>query len=277
MNKTFDELIVFTDVTKIFKTQSGSYTAIQDVTLSVGRGEIVMLLGPSGCGKSTLLNMTAGLLQPTVGQVRYQGKEVSDLNSHVAYMTQRDHLLPWRTVAANVALPLEVTGKTSSEITEHVAELLAVVGLTDFATAYPSQLSGGMQKRCALARLLAANRETLLLDEPFGALDAQLRLSLQAELLRLCRRLDLSVLFVTHDIEEAALLGDRCIIFEGGPGKIVSDIKTPLSKDRDLLVQRLDPAYHAFTNELWTLLTPSLRQDENSASSNVELLSSRRS
>ncbi|MFG1461610.1 ABC transporter ATP-binding protein [Xanthobacter sp. DSM 24535] len=260
-----DDLIVFTGVAKDFQGQSGVYTAVKDITLTVKRGEIAILLGPSGCGKSTLLNMTAGLLQPTEGQVLYGERSVTKLNPSVAYMTQRDHLLPWRTVSANVALPLEVAGLEQRQIADRVSELLELVGLSDFASAYPSQLSGGMQKRCALARLLAADRETLLLDEPFGALDAQLRLTLQGELLKLCHRLGLTVLFVTHDIEEAAVLSDKCVVFRGRPGTISSITKNPLPRDRDLMRLRFDPRYRDFTNDLWTLLTPELQQNDRPA------------
>jgi NitT/TauT family transport system ATP-binding protein len=253
-----DDFIVFSDVTKTFQTGTQSYTAIRDVTLSMKRGDITMLLGPSGCGKSTLLNMTAGLISASKGSVSYGGADVSGLNGKVAYMTQQDHLLPWRTVAGNVSVPLEVAGLPKRQREARVAELLALVGLKDFATSYPNQISGGMRKRCALARLLAAERETLLLDEPFGALDAQLRLTLQAELLRICRKLNLTVMFVTHDIEEAAALGDRCAVFQGRPGTIAKVFDNPLPKDRDLARLRFDPRHHAFTNELWAMLTPDL-------------------
>lgn len=253
-----DDLVIFTKVTKSFQTPAASYTAIRDVTVSVKRGEIAILLGPSGCGKSTLLNLTAGLLTPTQGQVLYNGRPVAGLNPKVAYMTQQDHLLPWRTVEGNVAVPLELAARDRAARDERVTELLALVGLKDFANSYPNQLSGGMRKRCALARLLAADRETLLLDEPFGALDAQLRLTLQAEFLRLCRSLNLTVLFVTHDIEEAAALADKCVVFQGRPGAVARVLASPLPRERDLMRLRVDPRHHAFTNELWDLLAPDL-------------------
>jgi NitT/TauT family transport system ATP-binding protein len=262
-----DGFIVFSDVTKIFQLgsrQAGSqsFTAIRDVSLSVRRGDITMLLGPSGCGKSTLLNLAAGLIGPTQGTVTYDGAPVGGLNHRVAYMTQQDHLLPWRTVSGNVSLPLEVAGLAKPRRDARVEELLFLVGLKDFAKSYPNQISGGMRKRCALARLLAADRETLLLDEPFGALDAQLRLTLQAELLRICRKLNLTVMFVTHDIEEAAALGDTCAVFQGRPGTVAKVFDNPLPKDRgqdhDLARLRFDPRHHSFTNELWAMLTPDL-------------------
>jgi NitT/TauT family transport system ATP-binding protein len=253
-----DDLVIFTTVTKIFSLGRERFTAIQDVTLRVRRGDIVILLGPSGCGKSTLLNLAAGLTDPTHGQVIYDGRPVNGLNPSVAYMTQADHLLPWRSVANNIAVPMEIAGMPRAERRDRVERLLSLVGLTDFANSYPNQLSGGMRKRAALARLLAADRETLLLDEPFGALDAQLRLSLQSELLKVCRELKKTVLFVTHDIEEAAALADVCVVFQGRPGTIAKVIENPLPKQRDLMRLRFDPRHHAFTNALWAMLTPDL-------------------
>lgn len=260
-----EDLVIFTQVTKEFALNSGSFTAIQDISVRIRRGDIVVLLGPSGCGKSTLLNLTAGLVMPTRGQVLYGGRPVEGLNPSVAYMTQADHLFPWRTVAGNIAVPLEIAGVPRVERDDRVAQLLALVGLADFAASYPNQLSGGMRKRAALARLLAANRETLLLDEPFGALDAQLRLTLQAELLKVCRALKKTVLFVTHDIEEAAALADLCIVFQGRPGTIAKVVENPLPRERDLWRLRFDPCHHAFTNDLWALLTPGVTAPTSSA------------
>ena len=259
-----DDFITFTDVMKTFQIGAENYTAIRGVTMSIRRGDIAMLLGPSGCGKSTLLNLVAGLIGPSKGQVSYDGVPVAGLNPKVAYMTQQDHLLPWRTVAENISTPLEIAGLSRRQREARIAELLALVGLADFASSYPSQISGGMRKRCALARLLAADRETLLLDEPFGALDAQLRMTLQAELLRICRSVNLTVMFVTHDIEEAAALGDKCAVFLGRPGTVAKIVDNPLPRDRDLMRLRFDARHHAFTNELWTLLTPDLNSSSPS-------------
>ena len=177
--------IVFDNVAKNF----GPLRAVENVNLSVRRGDVVTLVGPSGCGKSTLLNMTAGLFQPTEGHVRYDGAEVTTLNRRTGYMTQNDHLLPWRTVADNIAVPLEIAGLSQRAIADRVGGLIGLVGLKGFETSYPARLSGGMRKRTALARLLAYDPETLLLDEPFAALDAQLRLAMQVELLSISRRL----------------------------------------------------------------------------------------
>jgi NitT/TauT family transport system ATP-binding protein len=179
--------IRFSGVQKSFNVEGRQFVAVRNVSLEVQRGEIITLVGPSGCGKSTLLNMTAGLFGPTVGEVHYDGVEVKGVNTRVGYMTQADHLLPWRTVAGNIAVPLQIRRVPKAETEARVEELMALVGLTGFGESYPNQLSGGMRKRAAMARLMASDPETLLMDEPFGALDAQMRLTLQTELLRLCR------------------------------------------------------------------------------------------
>lgn len=251
-------LISFDAVKKEFGSANGRFCAVRDVNLSVRRGEVVTLVGPSGCGKSTLLNMTAGLLSPTSGQVSYDGSPVRAVNTKTGYMTQNDHLLPWRTVAGNVAVPVEIAGLPAAKRRERVRELLDFVGLTNFESSYPSQLSGGMRKRTALARLLAYDPETLLLDEPFAALDAQIRLKMQTELLSIARRLDKTILFVTHDLDEAVGLGDRIAVFSARPGTIIRLIECPLGHDRDLIQLRRNKAYTDLCAELWELIVPDM-------------------
>jgi NitT/TauT family transport system ATP-binding protein len=248
--------ISFTAVQKSFKVEGREFIAVRDVSLDVMRGEIITLVGPSGCGKSTLLNMTAGLFRPNQGRVEYSGSEVTGVNTRVGYMTQADHLLPWRTVAGNIAVPLQIRRMAKDEIQSRVEELLALVGLTGFGESYPAQLSGGMRKRAAMARLMASDPETLLLDEPFGALDAQMRLTLQTELLRLCRKLNKTVLFVTHDVDEVIALADRCVVFAGRPGTIDHVIDVPLSGERNLVQLRSDPRYVELCASLWRRLAP---------------------
>lgn len=240
------------------KTFAGGVEAVRDINLQVGQGEFITLVGPSGCGKSTLLNMAAGLFEPTSGKVRYRDQLVSAINRHVGYMTQVDHLLPWRTIAGNIAIPLEIAGRSRKEIAAEIERLLTLVGLTGFHDAYPSQLSGGMRKRAALARLFAYDPETLLMDEPFGALDAQLRLMLQIELKRLCRTLKKTVLFVTHDVDEAIGLADRCVVFSERPGTIRRIIDIDLPPDRDMKTLRFDSSYVDQCAELWRILTPAI-------------------
>ncbi|MCC6470631.1 MAG: ABC transporter ATP-binding protein [Alphaproteobacteria bacterium] len=253
-----EPLISFRGVGKTFQADDKDVEAVRDIDLDVARGEFVTLVGPSGCGKSTLLNMTAGLLAPTTGTVRYNGRAVDGVNRHTGYMTQNDHLLPWRTVAANIQVPLEIQGRSRAEMRDKIQALMELVGLLGFEKSYPAQLSGGMRKRVALARLLAYDPETLLLDEPFAALDAQLRLNMQIELLGLSRRLNKSVLFVTHDLDEAAALGDRCVVFTARPGRIRAILASPLPRERDLMRLRHDGQYVRLAAELWDMITPTL-------------------
>ncbi|MFP7633765.1 ABC transporter ATP-binding protein [Pseudomonas veronii] len=251
-------LIQFIGVSKSFTVKGVAKQASHSINLSIEKGEVVTVVGPSGCGKSTLLNMVAGLFAPTEGQVVYNGKAVCGVNGRTGYMTQSDHLLPWRDVVGNIAVPLEIQGMPKVQRRERIQELIKLVGLEGFEKSYPSQLSGGMRKRAALARLLAYDPETLLMDEPFAALDAQLRMRMQTELIRLSRRLNKTVIFVTHDLDEAVALGDRCLIFAGRPGTIVKDVPIPLGEERNILQLRKDPRYHQLCGDLWDFMTPSL-------------------
>ncbi|MBI3049860.1 MAG: ABC transporter ATP-binding protein [Acidobacteria bacterium] len=251
-------VVEFENIGKLFEAGRQAVRAVEHVDLGVHDGEFVTIVGPSGCGKSTLLNMAAGLLQPTEGTVRYRGVPVTAYNHATGYMTQNDHLLPWRDVVGNIAVPLEIKRFPRASIRERVQALIDLVGLTGFERSYPAQLSGGMRKRTALARLLAYDPETFLMDEPFAALDAQLRVNMQIEVRRLCRRLNKTVLFVTHDLDEAVALGDRCVVFSPRPGTIRKIVDIPLAPTRDLLRLRHDPAYVAMTAELWDMIAPSL-------------------
>lgn len=246
----------FISVSKSFPQSGGPVmVAVDEVELEVMEGDIVTILGPSGCGKSTLLNMLAGIFPASSGQVLYRGRPVTALNPKAGYMTQSDHLLPWRTIAGNVRAPLEILRMERGAADRRVAGLLETVGLSGFAGSYPSQVSGGMRKRTALARLLAYDPEALLLDEPFVALDAQLRLAMQSELRSLCRRLNKTMLFVTHDVDEAVGLGDRCVVFTARPGRIRTTVEIDLPPDRDLLAVRRLPRFAALTAELWELMS----------------------
>ena len=255
-------LISYRGVGKTFETEQGELTAVRDITLDVREGEFMTLVGPSGCGKSTLLNMAAGLFEPSFGQVFYRGKEVTPYNQHVGYMTQNDHLLPWRDVRGKVMIPLEIAGMAKSEAEDRVADQLSKVGLSGFEKSYPSQLSGGMRKRCALARLLAYDPEALLMDEPFGALDAQLRTRMQVEIRGLAMDLGKTVVFVTHDLDEAVSIADRCVVFTHRPGTIARVVDVPLPRDRDLMQLRHDDTYRDLTAELWALLSPDMQSME---------------
>jgi NitT/TauT family transport system ATP-binding protein len=241
----------------VFQAPGGAHhLAVQDASLRVDAGSFVCLVGPSGCGKSTLLNAIAGRIKPSRGSVLYDGAPVSGLNRRTGYITQEDNLLPWRTVARNVGIALELRGTPKAERTERIDAILEKVGLTGFANHYPSQLSGGMRKRAALARTLVYEPETLLMDEPFGAVDAQLRATLQQELLRIWSRQDTrtTVVFVTHDLEEALLLADAIYVFATNPGRVIhrEDIGWP--RPRDLVDLRTEPAFGEKWHQLWELL-----------------------
>jgi len=261
MNALTDEpLIAFREVGKRFIVKGEPLQAVQKIDLDVYKGEILTLVGPSGCGKSTLLNMAAGLFPATSGEVRYGSAPVRPYNPAVGYMTQSDHLLPWRDVSGNIAIPLEIKGLPRAEIATRVEALMETVGLSGFGASYPNQLSGGMRKRCALARLLAYDPETLLMDEPFAALDAMLRMRMQIEIRALCRHLGKTVMFVTHDLDEAVAIGDRCAVFTGRPGTIDRIVDVPLAADRDILHLRGDAQYRAITGDLWKVLAPSVTE-----------------
>jgi NitT/TauT family transport system ATP-binding protein len=257
-----EALIRFSGFGKSFGLGDKTLVATRDINLDVAPGEFVTIVGPSGCGKSTLLNAAAGIFAATEGQVLYRGTPVTGYNRRVGYMTQSDHLLPWRKVAANIALPLEIQRKSKGEIDSRVRELIGLVGLEGFGDSYLTQLSGGMRKRCALARVLAYDPETLLMDEPFGALDAQLRLSMQVEVRDLCLRLGKTVLFVTHDLDEAIALGDRCVVLTGRPGKVREILAVDLPRDRDLYRLRANRNYVEAIEHLWSLLAPPLPSGE---------------
>ncbi|MDB5650294.1 MAG: transporter ATP-binding protein [Hyphomicrobiales bacterium] len=254
-------LIRFEGINKTFNSGGRSLEAVGEINLTVQEGEVITLVGPSGCGKSTLLNMAAGLMKPTAGVVCYRGNPVTGLNRHVGYMTQSDHLLPWRSIAKNIAVPLEIKGLSRVKTSARVAELIDLVGLTGFESAFPTQVSGGMRKRAALARLLASDPETLLMDEPFAALDAQLRIAMQTELLRVREKFGKTILFVTHDPDEAISIADRCVIFSGRPGRIVRVLDTGLPRRRDLAKLRFEPEFLTLARGLWEQLTPDMHAE----------------
>lgn len=245
----------FTDVGKQFSAGGGdSFTAVEGVSLDIPPSTFTCVIGPSGCGKSTLLNMAAGLMRPTTGTVSYRAEPVAGINTDVGYLTQHDNLLPWRTVERNVGLALEIRGVKRSERRERVRSMLELVGLSGFERHYISQLSGGMQKRAAIAKTLIYNPTTLLLDEPFGALDAQLRVTMQRELLSMWEQSRSTVIFVTHDLDEAILLGDRVVVFGKNPGRIVHIEEIHFERPRDIIELRADPAFAEVWERLWRLL-----------------------
>jgi NitT/TauT family transport system ATP-binding protein len=237
--------------------------ALDRVSLTIEEGEFVAFVGPSGCGKSTLLNMIAGIIPMTSGAIVHNGQRVTAINRNVGYLTQADSVLPWRTVEQNIGLPLEYRGVAMAERRKRVEEMLELVDLKGFGKAFPKELSGGMRKRVALAQMLAYGPGTLLMDEPFGALDAQLKLVMQQQLLRIWQEQKKTIVFVTHDLAEAIALASRVIVFSGRPGRIkyVEDI--PIPYPRDVFKVRFLPAFEAAYDNLWRELSPEIAKGED--------------
>jgi NitT/TauT family transport system ATP-binding protein len=253
-------------VTKEFAADGRVNVAVQGVSFDAPQGKITCLIGRSGCGKSTILNMIAGTLRPTEGSVWHHGRQVTGLNPEVAYLPQGDNLFPWRTVLDNVSLPLELQRVKRVERYKRAAEILETFGLSGREKAYPAQLSGGMRKRVQIARALLSGAETLLMDEPFGALDAQLKVRMQIDLLeRVHRASDNTILFVTHDLAEAVALGDRVVVFSASPGTVahVEEI-TDLPDRVDLLSVMELPEFQTHVHKLWSLIAPELLHPSNS-------------
>jgi NitT/TauT family transport system ATP-binding protein len=232
-----------------------TYQAVNGIDLSVRAGEFVAVVGPTGCGKSTLLNAAAGLLQPAAGTVRIFGTPLAGLNRRAGYLFQQDALMPWKTALDNVAVALEPAGIGRSEAQARARAWLGRVGLAGFADRYPHMLSGGQRKRVALAQMLIRDHEILLMDEPFGPLDAQTRQIMGNLLLDLWAADRKAVLFVTHDLEEAIALADRVIVMSAGPAaRLVGDYPVALERPRDIAEIRLDPAFHAIHKSIWASL-----------------------
>jgi ABC-type nitrate/sulfonate/bicarbonate transport system ATPase subunit len=224
-------------VTQVFKGRRGDVLAVDDVSLSAHGSEFVSILGPSGCGKSSLFHVLAGLRRPTSGEVFIHGDRVTGQTGHVSYMPQRDNLLPWRTVLDNTILGLEVEGVSRKEARERARELCSRFGLGDFASAYPQELSGGMRQRAAFIRTMLFPREVMLLDEPLGALDAQTRLLMQEWLLDVWSGMGKTVLFITHDVDEAVFLSDRVYVMSARPGRFVGEVTVGLPRPREAHVR----------------------------------------
>jgi len=241
------------------------YTAVRDVTLSVGAGEFVSVVGPTGCGKSTLLNVGAGLLQPSTGTVQVFGQPLIGVNTRAGYMFQAESLMPWRTAAGNVMAGLEFRGVAPAEARAQAEAWLKRVGLGGFGDRYPHQLSGGMRKRTSLAQTLALDPDIILMDEPFSALDVQTRQLMENEVLALWAGDDRSagevpasrkaVLFITHDLDEAIAMSDRVVVLSAGPGSHpIGEFAIDLERPRDVAEVRTSPRFIELHNAIWAVL-----------------------
>jgi NitT/TauT family transport system ATP-binding protein len=237
------------DVTCTF---AGGYTAIAGATLEVAPGEFVSIVGPTGCGKSTFLNVAAGLLRPSDGQVLVFGDELDGLNRHAGYMFQTEALMPWKTARDNVAVGLEVRGTGRAEALSRADAWLERVGLHDFGDRYPHQMSGGMRKRAALAQTLILDPKIVLMDEPFSALDVQTRQLMENELLELWTTDKKSVVFITHDLEEAIALSDRVVLLSAGPrARIIGEYRIALPRPRDVADIRMTEGFLDLHKAIW--------------------------
>ncbi len=243
-----------------FSTGSGTLTALEGISLDVAHGEFLCLLGPTGAGKSTLLRVIGGLLEPTMGKVTIGGKSPAQAQADksLGFVFQEPSLLPWRTVIDNIRLPLQVNRRNNPDGSYSVDELLRLVGLKEFGHYYPYQLSGGMQQRVALARVLVLAPTLLLMDEPFGALDEITRNMMRYELLRIWDADQKTVVFVTHSISEAIILADRVAVLEGGPGRLREIVEIDLPRPRSKSMER-EPQFVRYSELLYNLLLPEVR------------------
>ena len=238
--------------------QSGKFLpVVEDVTLTISEGEFVSVVGPSGCGKSTLLRLISGLAPPAGGDILVRGQRVTGIRTDVGYMFQTDALLPWRTVLDNVALPLKFQRLRRRAREARAREWIDVVGLSGFESAFPHQLSGGMRKRVSLACTLVASPDLILMDEPFSALDVQTRSLMENELMAIWQRERKTVVFITHDLEEAIALSDKVVVLSARPTRVKAVHPIPLARPRNVLDIRSDLAFH----QLYTLLWDDMRDE----------------
>jgi NitT/TauT family transport system ATP-binding protein len=258
-----DAAIEFDDVSLAFGADGGTVMALDHVSLAVSRGQITTVVGPSGCGKTTLLRLVAGLLKPSSGRTLYNGSEVQGLNTGIGFVTQDSNLFPWATTLANIEFPLTVRGVPSRERRERAMEWIANVGLSGFENSYPSQLSGGMQKRVSIARAFIYEPQVILLDEPFGALDAQTRMMLHHQLLQLWHKRRMTMLFITHDLVEAITLSDQVVVMTKRPGRVKERYRIPLARPRNVFEIYLEPGFDDAYGALWQHFKAEMSADQS--------------
>ena len=255
-----DPILSLCDVSRQFVTRGRLVPATAALSLDVEAGEFLTVVGPSGCGKSTLLNLVSGLLAPSGGTVLYKGAPVRGVNTEIGYVTQADNLYPWRTLRENVEFPLEVRGVARAERRQRAAAFIERVGLGGFEDHYPYELSGGMRQRANIIRTLVYDPEVILMDEPFGPLDAQTRLILQDQLLDLWDAARKTIIFITHDLGEAVALADRVVVMTARPGRVKRICPVPLKRPRDLFHLHDDEQFRITYDTLWDDLEAEVRK-----------------
>lgn len=264
MNESRDIAVGFYGVKKNFPKGDNLLTVLDKVTLQTAENEFTCIVGPSGCGKSTLLNLAAGLSPVDAGRVEFRGDTVTSVNRQVGYITQDSNLLPWCTVLENIELPLNIrkVGKNSAERRALAMDWIAQVGLQGFENHYPHQLSGGMQKRVSIARTLVYDPDVILMDEPFGPLDAITKMTLQNLLLKLWEERQKTIIFVTHDLTEAILLGDRVVIMTRRPGTVKAVLPVRMPRPRDAFSLSETPEYATIHRHFWDLMRTEVDETE---------------
>jgi NitT/TauT family transport system ATP-binding protein len=244
--------IQFENVTKKYLSMTGETTAVEDFSCSIQTGEFIGIVGPSGCGKSTILSMLAGLFMPTHGQIRIMGEQVTGPSTTIGYMLQQDYLLPWRTILENVRIGLEIREQNDNQHLQQAIHLLEEMGLAGTEQKYPHQLSGGMRQRAALVRTLAVDPKILLLDEPFSALDYQIKLQLEELISQTLNRHKITSVLVTHDLAEAVAMCDRVLVMASRPGRLKTVINVPRGiRELSPLQAREHPEFHRLFRRLW--------------------------
>jgi sulfonate transport system ATP-binding protein len=249
-----DGVIRIEEVSKLFRAPNGdAIRALQDINLTVPEREFITVVGPSGCGKSTLIKLIAGLTAPSRGRILYQHEEIRGLNTKVGYVPQESKLFPWLTVEENVAFGLDSKPYSRAERESRLRQFINLAGLDGFEKNYPSQLSGGMSKRASIVRALAYDPAVILMDEPFGPLDAQTRMVLQDELLKIWERQRQTIVFITHDLVEAVALADRVVVMTHRPGKIKDIIKVPMARPRNIFEIHRQEGFDEAYGRLWNI------------------------
>lgn len=256
-------MLEFRNVGKRFYKGATEVLALENANFTVSEREFVSVVGPSGCGKSTLLNLAAGLSMPTSGEVAYRGERVRGINTKIGYITQRDNLLEWATTYENIVLALRIRRTPRRKIAELAERYLKLTGLTEFAKHFPAELSGGMRKRVALARTLIYSPELVMMDEPFSALDAHVKMLMHEELLRIWETDRTTILFITHDLAEAITLSDRIVVMSARPGRVKLELAVDLPRPRDPFLLQTKPEFIRLYEQMWSALKEDIRRGEN--------------